>query len=122
MRASATISEKTVKIAVTIVRTLMGLLLLFVSISYLFNLMPQPELTGRVKKCMDGLIATSYFMPLLKVTELVCGLAFVSGRYVALATVVIAPIVVNIFMFHLLLLLNLQCLSWSTALYDKLRP
>ena len=90
------------KIAVTIVRTLMGLLLLFASITYLFDLFPQPELTGRVKTFMDGLLATGYFMTLLKVTELVCGLAFVSGCYVALATVVIAPIIVNIFMFHLL--------------------
>lgn len=88
------------KITVTIVRTLMGLLLLFASISFLFKLIPQPELTGDVKTFMDGMIATGYLLTLIKVTELVCGIAFVSGLFVALACIVIAPIVVNIFLFH----------------------
>jgi uncharacterized membrane protein YphA (DoxX/SURF4 family) len=39
-------------------------------------------------------------MPLIKITELLCGIAFVSGYFVPLATIVIAPIVVNIFLFH----------------------
>ena len=90
------------KIAVIIVRTLMGSLFLFASISYLFNLMPQPELTGDVKLFMDGMLATGYMMNLIKITELICGLAFVSGYFVALALVVISPVIVNIFLFHLL--------------------
>ena len=45
-------------------------------------------------------MTVGYFFPLLKITELICGLAFVSGRFVPLATLVIAPIIVNIFMFH----------------------
>jgi uncharacterized membrane protein YphA (DoxX/SURF4 family) len=39
-------------------------------------------------------------MPLIKITELFCGIAFVSGYFVPLATVLIAPIIVNIFFFH----------------------
>ncbi len=89
------------KIAVIIVRTLMGALFLFGSISVLFNLIPQPELTGNVKIFMEGVKATGYLMTLIKVTELVCGLAFVTGYYVPLASVVIAPVIVNIFLFHL---------------------
>ena len=83
-----------------IVRTLMGLLFLFASIVVLFNLVPKPELTGTVKTFNEGLESVGYFMPLLKITELFCGVAFVAGRYVPLATVVIAPIIVNIFFFH----------------------
>lgn len=89
------------KIAIIVLRTLMGALFLFASISYLADLMPPPELTGNVKLFMEGMLATGYMMTLVKVTELVCGLAFVAGRYVALASVVIAPVVVNIFLFHL---------------------
>ena len=37
----------------------------------------------------------------LVVRALVCGLAFVSGLYVPLAAVVISPIIINIFLFHL---------------------
>lgn len=89
------------KITVLIVRTLMGLLFMFGGAAVLFNLMPQPELTGNVKVFMDGINATGYLLPLIKITELVCGIAFVSGRYVALAAVVAAPIIINIFLFHL---------------------
>jgi uncharacterized membrane protein YphA (DoxX/SURF4 family) len=88
------------KIAAIIVRVLMGLLFLFASITVLFNLFPQPELTGKVKVFMDGVNATGYMMPLIKVTELLCGIAFVSGRFVPLASVVIAPVIINIFLFH----------------------
>ena len=48
------------KIAIIIVRTLMGLLFLFASIVVLFKLVPQPELTGNVKVFMDGVNASGY--------------------------------------------------------------
>jgi uncharacterized membrane protein YphA (DoxX/SURF4 family) len=91
------------KIAAIIVRILMGLLLLFASIAFLFKLVPQPELTGAVKVFNDGMAASVYLMPLVKVIELLCGIAFIAGRLVPLATVVIAPIVVNILLFHIFL-------------------
>ena len=78
----------------------MGLLFLFASTVVLLNLVPKPELTGTVKTFNDGLDSVGYFVPILKLTELLCGIAFVTGFYVPLATVVIAPIIVNIFMFH----------------------
>ena len=88
------------KIAVIIIRALMGLLFLFSSIVVLFKLVPQPELKGGVKLFMEGMEASVYLMPLVKVTELLCGIAFISGRFVPLATVVIFPITVNILLFH----------------------
>jgi uncharacterized membrane protein YphA (DoxX/SURF4 family) len=95
------IRRKPMKIAVIIVRVLMGLLFLFASITVLFNLIPKPELTGPVKTFNDGMDAAVYFLPVLKVTELLCGLAFLVGRFVPLATILIAPIIVQIFLFHL---------------------
>lgn len=91
------------KIAVIIVRTLMGMLFLFGSIAFFFNLFPEPKMTEPMKAFHEGLAASGYFFILLKVTELICGLAFVSGRYVALACVVIAPVIVNILCVHLFL-------------------
>jgi putative oxidoreductase len=88
------------KIAMIIVRTLMGLLFLFASVVVLFNLVPKPELTGNIKTFNEGLDASGYFMTLLKSTELVCSIAFLTGRFVPLALVVIAPIVINIFFVH----------------------
>ena len=88
------------KTAVIIVRVLMGLLFIFAAVVVLFKIVPQPELTGNVKIFMDGVNATGYLMTLIKITELACGIAFVTGRFVPLATVVIAPVIVNIFLFH----------------------
>ncbi|MCX6109590.1 MAG: acyltransferase, partial [Proteobacteria bacterium] len=47
-----------------------------------------------------GLKASKYFFYLLKGTEIVCGLALVTGFYVPLALVVLAPISLNIFLVH----------------------
>jgi len=88
------------KIATIVVRILMGLMFLFASIVVLFHLMPQPPMKGNAKLFMDGIMATGYFMTLLKMTELVCGLAFLIGRFVPLATVVIFPITLNILCYH----------------------
>lgn len=92
------------KIAVIIVRILLGLMFLFSSVTYLFHLIPIPEPQGKIKLFMDGVAATGYFMYLLKWTELVCGLAFVIGRFVPLATVVIFPVMLNIVLFNAFLM------------------
>jgi putative oxidoreductase len=92
------------KIAIIIVRTLVGLMFLFASITYFLNLVPQPEITGSPRVFMEGLAASGYIMPVVKAFELLCGIAFVSGRFVALAVVVIFPIAVNILLVHAFLL------------------
>jgi putative oxidoreductase len=89
------------KTAIIIVRVLMGLLFIFSSVVVLFNLVPQPELTGNNKIFVDGINASKYLLPLIKITELFCGLALVTGYFVPLATVVIAPVVINILFTHI---------------------
>jgi putative oxidoreductase len=72
------------RIALLVARSIMGLLFLFASITFLFKLMTPPEPTGALK------IFTT-------------GLAFLSGRFVPLAAVLISPIIVNIFFVHVFL-------------------
>jgi len=84
------------KITIILVRSLMGLLFLFASITFLFKLITPPAPTGAMKTFSDGLEASRYLMPTVKVLELLCGCAFLSGRFVPLATILIAPIIVNI--------------------------
>jgi uncharacterized membrane protein YphA (DoxX/SURF4 family) len=91
------------KIATIIIRTLIGLLLLFASISYFLHLMPEPETTGNFKAFNVGLVASTYIMPLAKTIELLCGLAFVSGRFVTLANILIMPITLNILFINFFL-------------------
>lgn len=88
------------RIAFIIVRILMGLLFLFSSVVALFKLFPQPELQGNLKVYMDGVAASGYLMTLIKVTELICAIAFISGFYVRLAAIVLFPISINILLTH----------------------
>ncbi len=89
------------KIAIIIVRTLIGLLFLVGSVTYFLNVAPPPpDMTGETKTFFDGLAASKYIMPVAKFFELICGLAFISGRFVALAVVLIAPIVINILLIN----------------------
>lgn len=94
------------KYAVIIVRTLIGLMFLFASILYFVAPAPPPpgDLSENTKVFLSGLDASKYIMPITKIVELLCGLMFVSGRFVALAVILIAPIMVNILfinIFHL---------------------
>lgn len=88
------------KIAIIVVRTLIGLLFLFASVTYFLNFVPQPEMTGNMKLFSDGMAASGYLMPLVKTIKMLCGIAFVAGKYVPLAVVLIAPIAVNILLIH----------------------
>jgi len=88
------------KVASIIIRVLMGLMFAFASIAFFFKLMDVPEPTGNVKIFNDGMLASVYLMPTVKVFELLCAIAFLSGRFVPLATVVIFPIILNILLVH----------------------
>jgi len=91
------------KIATIIVRSLIGLLLLFASISYFFHLFSEPPLTGDMKTFNDGLKASGYLVPLVKTVELLCGIAFVTGKFNRIANIVLMPISVNILFTHICL-------------------
>jgi putative oxidoreductase len=88
------------KVAVIIVRVLMGLLFLMSVIGYFFHLMPQPELGVNAKLFVGGLMASGYLMPVVKITELFVAIALLTGRFMPLALVVIFPITINIVLFH----------------------
>ncbi len=88
------------KIAMIIVRMLIGLLFIFGSVAFFFSLITPPPMEGAIKSFNEGLAASGYFFTLLKATELICGILLVSGRFVPLALVILAPIIINILMVH----------------------
>lgn len=91
------------KIAVIIIRSLIGLLLLFASISFFFHLFPEPVLTGDMKIFNDGMKASGYLMPLVKTVELLCGIAYITGKFNKIANIILLPISINIFFVHICL-------------------
>ncbi|MCO5936936.1 DoxX family protein [Mucilaginibacter sp. RB4R14] len=88
------------KIALIIIRTLMGLFLLFASVSYFFNLMKVPAVMPEPVLIYNKGIAVAHILTIVKSIELICGLLLVMGRFATLATVVIFPITINIILFH----------------------
>ena len=91
------------KVAMIIVRTLLGLMFIFASVTYfmmLFGMFTPPPIEGPMKAFNEGLAASGYFFTLLKITELVCGILLVTGRFVPLALLILSPIIINIFMVH----------------------
>jgi len=81
-----------------IVRVLMGFV--FVGSGIAFFLTTPPAMEGPMGEFFQGMMATQYFFYLLKVTEIVCGLMLISGMFVPLALVILAPVVLNIFLVH----------------------
>jgi putative oxidoreductase len=91
------------KIATIIVRSLIGLLLIYASVSFFLKLAPETESTAAFKAFNVGLVASEYLMPLAKAVELLCGIAFLSGKFVTLANIVILPVTLNIFLINFFL-------------------
>jgi len=88
------------RIAIIIARILLGLMFLFASATYFLQSFETPEMHGNIKTFNEGLEASGYMMPLVKFIELICALAFLSGRFVTLANIVLLPITVNILLVH----------------------
>jgi putative oxidoreductase len=91
------------KIAVIVVRTLMGLLFSASSVFFFLGMVPEQELEGAMLTFNEGLKASVYLLPFIKITELAVGIAFLSGRYVALANIILAPVLLNILFVHIFL-------------------
>lgn len=92
--------NKSVRIAATVIRYLMGLIFFVFGLNGFLNFIPQPPMEGDLGIFMGGLVASGYFFPLLKATEVVAGVLLLSGFYVPLAIAVLGPITLNIFFVH----------------------
>lgn len=83
------------------IRLLMGLMFFVFGLNGFLNFIPTPtDLPEKMVTFTTGLMASGYFFPLLKGTEVICGLMLLSGVLVPLALVVLAPIILNIFLVH----------------------
>jgi uncharacterized membrane protein YphA (DoxX/SURF4 family) len=84
-------------------RILLGLIFFVFGLNGFLHFIPQPPLEGKIAEFTNGLMAAGYFFPLLKGTETLCGALLLSGAFVPLALVALAPIVVNIVCVHVFL-------------------
>lgn len=86
-----------------IARLLLGLIFTVFGLNGFFEFLPPPELPEAGGNFIGALVASGYLMTLVKLTEVVGGVLLLLGRFVPLALTILAPIVVNIVLFHLFL-------------------
>lgn len=92
------------KITTLIIRILIGALLLFASLSYFLKLGEQPKLVGDMKTVMTGFMATKYLLPLAKSVELICGLSFITKKFIKISIIILVPITLNILLINVFLM------------------
>lgn len=87
----------------TVIQILLGIFLLVMGLNKFFNFMPPPELPEAAGQLMQAFAASGYILKMVGVTELLCGLLLVIRRWSAMALLLLAPLSVNLILFHLVL-------------------
>ena len=90
-------------ITVIILRSLLGLVFLVFGLNFFLHFIPNPPEPPAAGDFLGALFRTGYFLPLLGLTQVVGGVLLLTGMMVPFALVLLAPVIVNIIMFHLFL-------------------
>jgi putative oxidoreductase len=79
---------------------ILAFLFLFGGLSFFFPLVPVPPMTGN-SLTFFNLLGTTDYMVVVKILEIIGGALIILPRKRALATLILAPISVNIFLFEI---------------------
>ena len=86
----------------TILRIILALGLLVFGLNKFIGFMPAPELPENAANFMQSLQATGYVLPIVGALEIFIGFLLLIKKWVPFALLLLAPISVNIVLFHLL--------------------
>ena len=86
-----------------IARVLMGLMFFVFGLNGFLHFIPQPKTADAPAAFFGALYKTGYMLPLIFVTQTLVGLLLLVNRFVPLALALIAPVIVNIILFHIFL-------------------
>lgn len=82
-------------------RILLGLIYFIFGLNGFLNFIPPPpNMPTEAMAFFQGMMTGGFFIPFLKATETICGLLLLLNTAAPLALVVLAPITLNIFLFH----------------------
>ncbi|HXN71124.1 MAG TPA: hypothetical protein VN861_01065 [Candidatus Acidoferrales bacterium] len=86
-------------------RFLMGLSFFVFGLNGFLNFIPQPKtpMPQAAAAFAAAMMNTGYMMQLVSGTQLIVGVLLLTNRFVPLALALIAPVIVNIIMFHAVL-------------------
>ena len=88
------------RIASTIARYLAGLIFLVMGLNGFLNFIHFPPPTGTAAQFM-GALYVSHYLWVIFAFQLVAGVLLLINRYVPLAVAILAPVLVNILVFHI---------------------
>ncbi|WP_411824181.1 hypothetical protein [Leptospira sp. 'Mane'] len=86
--------------AAIVVRYILGAIFVVFGLNGFFQFLPAPPMPEAAGTFIGGLLASGYLFPLLKGTEVLIGVSLLTNYYARLALVILAPITLNIFLFH----------------------
>ena len=88
-----------------IVRIVLGLALVVFGANMMAHFIPmdQPDTNTAAGQFMNSLGATGYIFPIVGVLEVIIGAMLLLKKWVAFALILLAPISINILLFHLFL-------------------
>ncbi len=84
-------------------RVAMGVIYFVFGLNGFFNFLTVPEQAAEGKAFLGALIGTGYMLVAWKSVEITGGFLLLINRFVPLALILVAPITVNIFLYHLFL-------------------
>ncbi len=86
-----------------IVRIVLGIMLVLFGANKFFGFIPLPELPEKAASFMTSLGATGYVLKTVGVLEILIGVMLLLKKWVAFALTLLAPISINILLFHIFL-------------------
>lgn len=89
--------------ATKIVQRVLGFCFLAFGLNGFVHFIPPLGMRNPALEFFIGLAATGYMLPLLYMTQAAAGAMLLVGMFVPLALAMLAPIIINIFLFHLFL-------------------
>jgi putative oxidoreductase len=92
------------KIAILVSRLLLGIVFFGFGLNGVLHLKAAPPMTPGDAASFITILMTHNYMNFVALLMVIAGLLLLVGRFVPLALVILGPILVNILLFHLLLL------------------
>ena len=92
------------KIAILIARVILGLLFFVSGLNGVLHFMHPPPMPPGDAATFANLLMSSSYMTFVALLMLIAGLLLLVGRFVPLALTILGPILVNILLFHFLLM------------------
>jgi putative oxidoreductase len=90
------------KIAALVSRLLLGLTFVAFGLNGFLHFIPMPPPTGVAAQFFGAIFASHYWIVIFGI-QVIGGLLLLLNRFVPLALVLLAPVIVNIFFFHALM-------------------